>query len=277
MLRIRKITDDRTPANRAAIVQTQAIARTQFPGLATHDIDKLPDQLRDPLKHRFLSELFVAEDAQGELRAFALLLYASDLHFCFLELISAAPGRPGQGLGGALYDRVREEAEALGAHGIFLECLPDDPALSPDDEVRKQNAARLRFYERYGALPIEGTAYETPLEPDSADPPLLVFDGLGRDSLPKAAALRRIVRAILERKYGEVCPPDYIKMVVDSIRDGAFQLRPPRHQRTPVAGEVRPLRQLSRTIPLAVNEKHSIHHILRVQCIFQALPFKMRL
>ena len=34
--------------------------------------------------------------------------------------------------------------------GIFLECLPDDPALCSDKAILKQNKARLRFYERFG-------------------------------------------------------------------------------------------------------------------------------
>ena len=261
MLRIRKITDDRTPANRTAVSQAQAIIRAQFPGIPGSDIDKLPEQLRNPLKFRFLAELFVAEDMRGDVKGLALLLYASDLHFCFLELISAAPGRPGQGLGGALYDRLREEALALGALGILLECLPDDPALSPNPEICKRNGDRLRFYERYGACPITGTAYETPLSPDDTDPPYLVFDGLGKHALPPAHILRRIVRAILERKYGEICPPNYIDMVIKSIDDRTLGLRPYRYIRRITDAEVKPVRRLLAHIPLIVNERHGIHHV----------------
>ncbi|MGE4221421.1 MAG: GNAT family N-acetyltransferase [Alphaproteobacteria bacterium] len=259
MLRIRKVTDDRTQANRDAIAQAQAIVRAQIPGLAAA-MDSLPEQLRDPLKYRFVVELFVAEDAR-EVRAAAVLLYASDLHFCFLDAISTVPGKPGRGLGGAVYDRLREEALALGAVGIFLECLPDDPALSPDPDIRAQNADRLRFYERYGARPIAGTAYETPLKPGDTDPPYLVFDGLGRYPLPQAQTLRRIVRAILERRYGAVVPPGYVQSVIRSIRDGAYALRPPHYVRRPAGDAVRPVRRLQSRIPLVVNTEHSIHHV----------------
>jgi len=261
MLRIRKITDDRTAANRAAVAHAQAIIAVQFPGLASDEIAKLPEQLRDPLKFRFVTELFVAEDGRGEIRAIALLLYASDLNFCFLEIISAAPGRPGQGLGGALYDRLREEALALKSKGIFLECLPDDPALSPNPDIRSQNATRLRFYERYGARPIAGTAYETPLAPGDTDPPYLVFDGLGAQELPPAATLRRIVRAILERKYGDVCPPEYIEMVIGSIAEGKVHVRPYRYVRRAAAKQMAPSRQLQSKFLLVVNEQHSLHDV----------------
>ena len=59
----------------------------------------------------------------------------------------------GGGIGAALYERVREEARALGTQ-LYFESLPDDPALSPNPEVRAGNAARLKFYERYGARPL---------------------------------------------------------------------------------------------------------------------------
>ena len=184
MIRIRKVIDDRTPPNQSAIAEAQAILHQQFPGMQAEDIAKLPAQLRDPLKYRFISELFVAEDSGDRVRGIALLLYASDLHFCYMEVLSAAPGETGGGLGAILYQRLREEATTLGAVGLFFECLPDDPALSPDPAIRAQNEARLRFYERYGARPIDGTAYETPLTPEDTDPPYLVFDRLGRTDLP---------------------------------------------------------------------------------------------
>ena len=52
MLRIRKISDSHTPANRSAIEEAQAIIRAQFPGMSTDDIDKLPDQLDNPFRQR---------------------------------------------------------------------------------------------------------------------------------------------------------------------------------------------------------------------------------
>ena len=49
MFRIRRIYDDSLPINRDAIAQVQQILRSQFNGLPEEDINKLPDQLRDPL------------------------------------------------------------------------------------------------------------------------------------------------------------------------------------------------------------------------------------
>jgi len=261
VFRILKIHDDSTPANRERLAQVQAILRTQFPGLEERDIAKLPEQLRNPLKYRFRAMLLIAEDGHGLVCGFALLLHAPDLGFAYLDYISTGRDRTSSGIGSALYERVREEALALAASGVFFECLPDDPALSPDAAVRKQNAARLRFYERYGALPIAHTAYETPLSPGDSDPPYLMFDDLGRGRPLRRATAREIVRAILERKYGARCPRDYVERVVESFRDDPVRLREPRytnHRDGETALQAPPR---VRRIALIVNEGHFIHHV----------------
>lgn len=261
MFRIRKVPYDSTVANAEAIRQVQAILRAQFPQLDESAVQTLPEKLRNPFKYRFRSMLFVAEDAQERVRGFALLQHAPDLHFCYLDFIAAAPGRAGSGIGGALYQRVREEALALEVHGIFCECLPDDPMLSRDPAMRRQNAARLRFYEHYGARPIANTAYETPLKPGEDNPPYLVFDGLGRLNLPNRQQARAIVEAILRRKYADLCPPGYIQMVVDSFRDDPLVLRSARRLRREINAAVPAGRRLAAKIPLVVNERHDIHHV----------------
>jgi acetoin utilization deacetylase AcuC-like enzyme/GNAT superfamily N-acetyltransferase len=260
MLRIRKVADDTTAANRDAIGQAQAIMRAQFPGMSAAEIDKLPDQLRDPLKHRFVSRLFVAEDGRDATRGIALLLYAPDLNFCYLELISAAPGVTGQGIGAVLYERVREEASALKAQGLWFESLPDDEALSPDPKIREQNARRLAFYERYGARPLANTEYETPIAPGQSDPPYLVLDPLGSKTMPSRQATRSIVRAILERKYGKIVTRAYIDQVVGSIADDPVRLRGPKHARASAAKKGVET-SADDKIVLVVSEGHAIHHV----------------
>ncbi len=137
-----------------------------------------------------MSRLFVAENARDQTLGVALLLHAPDIGFSYLELISTAPGRTGRGIGATLYERVREEARALGTQ-LYFECLPDDPALSPNAEIRANNAARLKFYERYGARPIVNTAYETPVKPGTIDPPYLLLDPLGSNDLPSRDKVRQ--------------------------------------------------------------------------------------
>ncbi|MBI5014989.1 MAG: histone deacetylase family protein [Deltaproteobacteria bacterium] len=262
MFRIRRIYDCASPVDRQAVGQVQEILRQQFPLIAEQEVAKLPDQLQDPLKHRFRSVLFVAEDARGKVRGFALVLYFPDLSFCYLDFLSAAPGATGGGIGGALFQRLREEALQLGATGVFFECLPDDPALCRDPSLLRENAARLRFYEAFGGRPVIGTAYETPLRPGDDCAPLLVIDGLGLGQPLRRSRARKIVRSILECKYAGVCPPEYVEAVVSSFTDDPVRLRAPQY-----ANARRPVRASERGVPsdqrisLTVNEGHALHHV----------------
>lgn len=261
MFRIRRIYDYVLPINQTAIARVQEILRIQFPGLTEKEIAKLPEQLRNPLKFRFRSILYVADDQRGRVKGFALLLQEPELGFAYLEYISAAEKMTGRGIGGALYERLREEALELGTIGLFFECLPDDPTHCKDPEILKQNRARLKFYEKYGARPIAGTAYETPVKPGGDNPPYLVFDDLGHNLQLPVERARAIVRTILERKYGHLCPRAYIDMVVDSFRADPVRLREYRYVKPEAPLPIRKSVRADRQIVLVVNDKHDIHHV----------------
>jgi acetoin utilization deacetylase AcuC-like enzyme len=258
MFRIRHLSDASAPANRRAIAEIQSIIRDRFALMPARDIEKIPDQVADPVRYEFVSDVFVMEDGRDHIRAFAILLIDPALSFGFLELIASAKGEAGGGVGAALYSHVREHALQKGLHGVYFECLPDEPALSPDPAARKENAARLKFYERFGAYPIVGTDYETPVTKGTTDSPYLVYDGLGRYPLPKAAQIKKVIRAILERKYAHLCPPAYVERVVASVNDKTLALRPPRYGGAKTEALAAPQ---ALAIPLIVNDKHDIHHV----------------
>jgi acetoin utilization deacetylase AcuC-like enzyme len=65
----------------------------------------------------------------------------------------------------------------------------------------------------------------------------------------------------LERKYGHLCPPEYIDMVVASFRDDPVQLRQPRYVRRRARVQQRPPRVHEKHIALVVNDQHAIHHV----------------
>lgn len=263
LFRIRAIYDDSLPANRIAIEEVQAILRVQFPQLREQTILEIPERLRNPLKFQFRAMLLVAEGARGGIKGFALLFHDPELRFCYLDFVAASQHFSGRGIGGALYERVRQEALRLHVVGILFECLPDDPALCRDPATLKQNAARLKFYERYGARPIIGTGYETPVKPDDDNPPYLVFDDLGQGTVLERDHARAIVRAIVEREYGYLCPPDYTEMIIESFQDAVVRLREPRYTRSTRtrASTLRQVADVDRRIALIINDKHEIHHV----------------
>jgi len=260
MFSIRQIYDDVLPVNKQAIGQVQEILRGHFSALPPDEIDSLAENLRNPFKQRFRSVLFVAEQQPGKVAGFGLLLHEPELKFCFLDFIAAARTMTGRGVGGALYLRVRKEAMHLGSEGLFLECLPDDPAECPDPTVLKDNIARMRFYERFGVRPIVNTAYEKPVRPEQRCLPHLMYDDLDRNAPLRRDFARGVVKAILERKYARLCPAEYVQEVVESIRDDPVCLRSPRYRSQPLSLAPPPLQNIS-AIPLVYNEQHFIHHV----------------
>jgi acetoin utilization deacetylase AcuC-like enzyme/GNAT superfamily N-acetyltransferase len=261
MFRIRRIYSDILPVNREAIRQVQSILLDQFPAMRKEEIAELPGKLRHQYRYGFQIVLVVAEGAGGEVKGFALVFYDPVLSFAWLDWIAAGKLETGRGFGGVLYERVREEALSLGCAGLFFECLPDDPALSRDPAIRRENAARLRFYERYGARPVAGTLYETPLTEGGDNPPYLVFDGLGQEKPLRRHLARRIVSAILTRKYAHLCPPEYNRKIVNSFKDDPVRLRPPRYGAPTRPPEAQPVLPADRQILMVVNDRHEIHHV----------------
>ncbi len=265
MLRIRKISNPHLEVNIQAMKKIKEIVSIQIPDLDPGKIDEISEQMTDPLKYKYNANVFVAEDSRSNIRGFALFLYMPDLQFCFLDYLAVSPGRTSGGIGGALYERLREEAEAFDSIGIFCECLPDDPGLCKDQEKIEQNKQRLAFYEKYGARPVFHTEYESPVTPGGDNcPPFLIFDGLGvRETLPKDLT-KQIFRAILERKYGDYCPEEYVKKVVESVQDDPVQLRPFRYKRPKEIELLRTALPEKKKIFWVINDRHSIHHVREI-------------
>ena len=260
MLRIRRIYDNVLPLNKSTIAQVQEILRSQFSAADPKEFESIAEKLRNPFKQRFRSILFVAENIKGKVRGFGMLLHEPEIRFTYLDWIATASNRAGGGIGGALYDRIRQESLALKVDGLFFECLPDDAADCPDAAERRQNQARLRFYERYGARPIIDTDYELPVKPEDTCIPHLVFDDLGSEKPLRKKFAAQVVRAILERKYAALCPADYVERVVTSFRDDPVHIRPLRYVKPEAvirAVESRSAEQIA----LIVNDRHDIHHV----------------
>ncbi len=260
MFRIRRIHDDVLPVNQDAIHQAEHILETHFSAARREHYTGLAERLRNPFRQRFRSVLLVADRQRGRVAGFAFLMNDPELGFAYLDFIASAKDMTGRGIGGALYQRVRQEAAALHARGLFFECLPDDIAQFDDPAILKENAARLRFYERFGAMPIIGTAYEAPVTPGDRGMPHLMFDDLGRGEPLRREFVQRVVRAILERKYAQLCPAEYVEMVVRSFQADPVRLGEPRCLKTPVPS-VPAARPTSELIAMVVNDKHDIHHV----------------
>jgi acetoin utilization deacetylase AcuC-like enzyme/GNAT superfamily N-acetyltransferase len=290
MFRIRRVYDLTAPVNVDAVRQVQAVLQAQFPGLDPAELAALPERLTNPFKRSFQSILFCAADGADQVLGAAIVLHDPTQHFCFLEYLATCPGSGGRGVGGALYERVDEEARALNARALFFECPPDDPAQCATPDLLKANRARMRFYEELGARPLVNNEYHRPLREGVIGDPVLMIDLLdgGGGTAPSGRGppgreyVRQVVRAILHRKYQDLCPPEYITRVVDSFRDDPVVIREPRYGRRsrpalvppPIQGAGPPVaaplavasaptvsRRLRAPVALAYSDQHSIHHV----------------
>jgi acetoin utilization deacetylase AcuC-like enzyme len=78
--------------------------------------------------------------------------------------------------------------------------------------------------------------------------------------LPGKKQSREIFRAILERKYGDLCSPEYISLIEKSIIDDPLRLRPIRYTRKEIVAR-RKFSDVEERILLVVNNQHDIHHV----------------
>jgi acetoin utilization deacetylase AcuC-like enzyme/GNAT superfamily N-acetyltransferase len=279
MLKIRRIYDDVLRVNRQTLDQVQQILHNRFSSVSPEEIEQIGEKLRNPFKQRFRTIMLVAENLRRRVLGFAMLLHEPEIGFCYLDWIATARGTTGGGLGSALYDSVRAEAVAFNARGLFFECLPDDPVRCSDRSLLKENRARLRFYERYGARPIIETEYEMPVKTGDTCMPHLVYDGLDRAEPLRPQFARKVVRAILERKYADICPPHYVEKVVASFRADPIRLRPFSYVKPEAARTAVQSTSLEQIV-LVVNNEHEIHHVhdrgyveapVRVRSILEAI------
>jgi len=280
MFRIRRIHDDALPIDREAIRQVQGMLRERFADVEDADVESLPARLVHPLEYEFRSLLFVADDKHGRVQGFAIVYHDHALGFLFLDFLASDRGLSGSGVGGALYERVREEAVALGAIGVFFECAPDDPNACSDPTKADQNASRLRFYARFGARPVVDTLYELPIREGQLDMPSLVFDDVDTGTPLRRELARKIVRAILSRRYRDVVGRPYVDRVVESFVDDPVRFRTARGSKGTRKRSTTPAVPRTPPVLMIVNTGHDIHHVrdrgyveapVRIQAILREL------
>ena len=224
--------------------------------------DRIPDLLRTQSQLGYRVLVIAAENHRGDVMGFALAFHFPSLNASLLDFLVVDPGIRQRGVGGALYDALRDFLMRIKSRALYLEVRPDDSTLEPNPVVRRENRARIRFYERFGARVIAGTAYEAK-RPDRAEgEPYLMVDTLGVERRPSADEVRGIMSAILFRKYEY--PPDdpYARGIIASVRDDPVALQPPRTKAPPVLGpSAPPAHQVYHPIRVLVPEQHTLHHV----------------
>jgi len=256
MIRFRRLFDLGTEAEQRTFRAVRDIFPRVFPA-EPEAIDRVEALLTGRESRDFETLLLVAEREAGVVLGFSVLLYFPEIKAAYLYYIASDPDRPARGIGGALYEASRELLIGRGARALYSDAGPDEIEKLKDPAVLEVNKSRLRFYERYGALPVAGTLYDALPNPANENyQTLLLYDPLGRDRRPTRAELRRFVERMFAAQYGFAASDPYVKKVVASIRDDPVALRPRRYRTTPAAP-----RSWLRPLKVVVTPRHEIHHL----------------
>ena len=259
MIRIRPIHDVALASEKRRVADVQAIFRDHFGSVAEY-AEKIPKLVQNPFQYGYRTYLLVSETGSGRVTGFSLFLHFPEISSSLLDFMAVARGVRGGGVGGALYEATRDYSRLAKSRGLYMEVPPDDPSRVPDPVLLAENKRRLQFYERYGARPIIGTDYETPIDDDPAAP-FLLFDGLGRDEPLGRGEARAAVRLILNRKYGHLVKQDYVERVVESFVEDPVRFRPARYPQPARAPVIAPDSRPDRAFAMVYSEAHRIHHV----------------
>ncbi|HEV3163299.1 MAG TPA: GNAT family N-acetyltransferase, partial [Isosphaeraceae bacterium] len=215
MFRISHVFGTHREYDRRCLAQIQELFEAAFPDLAD-DHTYISRKLEDQAARGYPSILLVAHGDADRVIGFALADFFESIGFAYLDYIVTQAEQRGRGLGGALYEALREDLVARGARGLFLETPTDDARQTANTSDLKANQNRLRFYERYGARPVVGTLYDQPIRPCQSAEPRLLYDPLDNHDELEADELRKVIEAILTLRYNFEPDDPYVEQVMSS-------------------------------------------------------------
>jgi acetoin utilization deacetylase AcuC-like enzyme/ribosomal protein S18 acetylase RimI-like enzyme len=258
MFRISYVFGAHREHDRRCVAEAQELLESTFPHMSARP-DYIARKLSDQGARGFSTILLTAHGTGDRVIGFVLADYFERNGYAYLDFIATRAEQRGRGLGGALYEALREDLIARGAKGLFFEVPTDDAAQVTDPARLRANKTRLKFYERYGARPVLGTLYDQPIRPGSPAEPRLLFDPLNRTKPLSADDLRKAIRSILTHRYEYEPDSAYTKQVLESIRESPVRIREPRYSGPKEKHDKLP----SRLHPLKVfySSRHALHHV----------------
>ena len=258
MFRISHVMGTHRDYDRRCLDDVKALFEKAFPDLA-RDPEYIPRKLVDQSARGYPCILLVAHNEGDRVNGFALADHFESIGYAYLDFIVTGAEQRGRGLGGALYEALREDLIARGAKGLFLEVPTDDPEQVKNPAHLKANKSRLKFYERYNARPIVGTLYDQPIRPGQPNEPRLLYDPLAGDDVLSPEELKKVIGAILTLRYDYAPEDPYVREVVASVKRSPVRIRKAMYVGP---GETR-FKMPRRLQPLKVfcSSKHALHHV----------------
>ena len=258
MFRISHIMGTHRDVDLRRIDEIRVLFEAAFPDFAD-DPDYIARKLADQTARGYPCILLAAHGAGDRVVGFALADVFENIGYAYLDFIVTEAELRGRGLGGALFESLREEMTTRGMLGLFLEVPTDDPSQVATVADLKANQSRLAFYERYGARPVLGTLYDQPIRPGQPPEPRLLYDPLHNTEPLEPDELKRVIASILTLRYNYDPHSSYMRQVLASVRDSPIKIREPLYTKAPAKPD-HPPRRLQ---PLKVfcSSRHALHHV----------------
>jgi acetoin utilization deacetylase AcuC-like enzyme/GNAT superfamily N-acetyltransferase len=258
MFRISHVLGAHRQYDRRCLDEIQVLFAAAFPDLGREG-NYVADKMGSASTRGYPTILLVAHGPGDRVIGFALADYFESIGYAYLDFIVTEAKRRGRGLGGALYEALREDLIARGASGLLLEAPTDDPDQVTDPAHLRANRARLKFYERYGALPIVGTLYDQPIRPGVKAEPRLLYDPLAGNGELEAETLRQLITLILTNRYHYSLDDPYVAQVLGSVKESPVRLRRPRYVRS--AEQRLTTRRRLQPLKVFCSSLHALHHV----------------
>ncbi|MEC9369446.1 MAG: histone deacetylase family protein [Pseudomonadota bacterium] len=236
----------------------RAIFDAAFAG-KSYPFEQIEEMAANPAELDFEPILLIAEDQRGTVLGLSFTFFFPELRLAYLQYIASDPSRPRRGIGGALYEALRELLVQKGARGLLLDIPPTDAVKAGDAKQAAANRRRLRFYESFGARMVMETEWDVTPNPRNANMlTSLVFDPLGRaPRLPRSDA-RAFARRVLVAQYHYAPGDPFVQRIVRSFKSDPVALHMPA-SRTPSAPPTASRRLMP--LKLIVSERHELHHL----------------
>jgi hypothetical protein len=196
---------------------------------------KILQGTRRPANTKF--KILVATGVDNkEVVGLAILRHWTDIKISTLEYLMARLDLRGSGIGSLIYTFLQKELIGLNSDGLIFSCAGDTDLYKYKMEPmwRSINVKRVKFYERYGARPLDGINYCSPMywvyPKGRFCYPNLCFDPLNTGNNKINSAIIKIIVKRIMASYNNVPATNKkVQKILNSIKTEYLEMRKPKY------------------------------------------------
>jgi len=225
MLKINRLINNNTVEVKNKLNIVLDIFRDNFPYYKIYS-EKIADFFYNPQKYDFEIVLLVAEGIKQRIKGFSLFFIFSDIKCAYLDYLSANKNTGMHGTGSLLYTSTRDYLFDKKINSLYYEVRPDVESKLIEKKYLNQHKRRLKFYERFGALPIINTDFDNlTTSANRGYLTYLMFDKINNKYILTSGELKKAIKKIFFAKYQLAHDHPDVKRIINSVKDNPVKLR----------------------------------------------------